>query len=159
MEDHISRERYPRIINLNLDKYKGIIRRIAKGRRNTGRPLQPTTKSGLLDIARTEVALVVLYLSKAEARDQICRAIQYGSEFPSNGEAGTTQNIDKASSLTSRVFRLFKIGLDGIRMLDPSTSRTLRIYPLDTVTRCEVYNSYLPLLFGPRVMYTLTHDV
>ncbi|GKF11292.1 hypothetical protein Tco_0049218, partial [Tanacetum coccineum] len=33
------------------------------------------------------------------------------------------------------------IGLDGIRMLDPFTSRTLRIYPLDTVTKCEVYDS------------------
>lgn len=32
----------------------------------------------------------------------------------------------------------FQIGLDGIRMLDPSTSRTLRIYPLDTITRCDV---------------------
>ncbi|XP_076927738.1 protein FREE1-like [Bidens hawaiensis] len=36
---------------------------------------------------------------------------------------------------------LCQIGLDGIRMLDPSTSRTLRIYPLDTITRCEVYDS------------------
>ncbi|GJT75969.1 peroxisomal membrane protein 11D-like protein [Tanacetum coccineum] len=135
------------------------MRRIAKGRRNTGRLFTALQQERLLDRAKDEVARVVLYLSKAEARDQICRAIQYGSEFPSNGEAGTTQNVDKASSLASRVFRLFKIGLDGIRMLDPSTSRTLRIYPLDTVTRCEVYNSYLPLLFGPRVLYTLTHDV
>ncbi|WZZ58177.1 hypothetical protein YC2023_058284 [Brassica napus] len=30
-----------------------------------------------------------------------------------------------------------KIGLDGLRMLDPSTSRTLRIYPLENITRCE----------------------
>ncbi|XP_071703382.1 protein FREE1-like [Rutidosis leptorrhynchoides] len=36
---------------------------------------------------------------------------------------------------------LCQIGLDGIRMLDPSTSRTLRIYSLDTITRCEVYDS------------------
>ncbi|KAH7528049.1 hypothetical protein FEM48_Zijuj05G0030500 [Ziziphus jujuba var. spinosa] len=35
----------------------------------------------------------------------------------------------------------FQIGLDGIRMLDPSTSRTLRIYPLETITRCEVTDS------------------
>ncbi|KAH0759348.1 hypothetical protein KY290_022841 [Solanum tuberosum] len=33
------------------------------------------------------------------------------------------------------------IGLDGIRMLDPSTSRMLRIYPLDTVTRLEAADS------------------
>ncbi|CAH9067963.1 unnamed protein product [Cuscuta epithymum] len=36
---------------------------------------------------------------------------------------------------------LCQIGLDGIRMLDPSTSRTLRIYPLDTITGCEVFDS------------------
>lgn len=36
---------------------------------------------------------------------------------------------------------LCQIGLDGIRMLDPSTSRTLRIYPLDTITRSEVLDS------------------
>jgi len=33
---------------------------------------------------------------------------------------------------------LLQIGLDGIRMLDPNTSRTLRIYPLDSLTRWEV---------------------
>jgi hypothetical protein len=33
---------------------------------------------------------------------------------------------------------LLQVGLDGIRMLDPSTSRTLRIYPLDSLTRYEV---------------------
>nr|CAB3454725.1 unnamed protein product [Digitaria exilis] len=36
---------------------------------------------------------------------------------------------------------LCQIGLDGIRMLDPSTSRTLRIYPLDSLTRWEVLDS------------------
>lgn len=36
---------------------------------------------------------------------------------------------------------LCQIGLDGIRMLDPSTSRTLRIYPLENITRCEVSDS------------------
>ncbi|KAI8549469.1 hypothetical protein RHMOL_Rhmol06G0026800 [Rhododendron molle] len=35
---------------------------------------------------------------------------------------------------------LCQIGLDGIRMLDPSTSRTLRIYPLEQVTRFEVFD-------------------
>ncbi|KAL3639041.1 Protein free1 [Castilleja foliolosa] len=33
------------------------------------------------------------------------------------------------------------IGLDGIRMLDPSTSRILRIYLLDSITRCEAIDS------------------
>jgi len=36
---------------------------------------------------------------------------------------------------------LCQIGLDGIRMLDPNTSRTLRIYPLDSLTTWEVLDS------------------
>ncbi|XP_057975540.1 protein FREE1 [Malania oleifera] len=36
---------------------------------------------------------------------------------------------------------LCQVGLDGIRMLDPSSNRTLRIYPLETVTRCDVTDS------------------
>ncbi|TVU01246.1 hypothetical protein EJB05_53285 [Eragrostis curvula] len=36
---------------------------------------------------------------------------------------------------------LCQIGLDGIRMLDPNTSRTLRIYPLDSLTRWDVLDS------------------
>ncbi|KAF6163804.1 hypothetical protein GIB67_016144 [Kingdonia uniflora] len=36
---------------------------------------------------------------------------------------------------------LCQIGFDGIRMLDPNSGRTLRIYPLETVTRSEVLDS------------------
>ncbi|WCJ35068.1 hypothetical protein M5689_016336 [Euphorbia peplus] len=36
---------------------------------------------------------------------------------------------------------LCQIGLDGIRMLDPNTSRTLRIYPLENITRCDKTDS------------------
>ncbi|RID58115.1 hypothetical protein BRARA_F01433 [Brassica rapa] len=35
----------------------------------------------------------------------------------------------------------FRIGLDGLRTLDPSTSRTLRIYSLENITRCEKLDS------------------
>ncbi|XP_055804812.1 protein FREE1-like [Solanum dulcamara] len=38
---------------------------------------------------------------------------------------------------------LCQIGLDGIRLLDPATSRILRIYLLENVTRCEVLDSYI----------------
>lgn len=62
-----------------------------------------------LDTTRAELALVVLYLNKAEARDKICRAIQYGSKFLSNGQPGTAQNVDKNTSLARKVFRLFKV--------------------------------------------------
>jgi hypothetical protein len=46
--------------------------------------------------------------------------------------------LPDASSSTSKDV-ICQIGLDGVRMLDPSTSRTLRIYPLETITRWEVY--------------------
>ncbi|XP_019177440.1 PREDICTED: protein FREE1-like [Ipomoea nil] len=38
---------------------------------------------------------------------------------------------------------LCQIGLDGIRILEPATSRTLKIYPLDDVARWEVLDSYI----------------
>ncbi|KAG0476102.1 hypothetical protein HPP92_012943 [Vanilla planifolia] len=36
---------------------------------------------------------------------------------------------------------LCQIGLDGIRMVDPSSNMTLRVYPLESVTRWEVLDS------------------
>ena len=63
----------------------------------------------LLDVSRAELGLVVMYLNKAEARDKLCRAIQYGSKFLSGGQPGTAQNVDKSTSLARKVFRLFKV--------------------------------------------------
>ncbi|KAJ7560878.1 hypothetical protein O6H91_03G004100 [Diphasiastrum complanatum] len=63
---------------------------------------------GSLDEARAEIAFLVLYLNKAEARDKICRAIQYGAKFISNGEAGAAAQVDKSTSLARKVFRLLK---------------------------------------------------
>ncbi|KAJ6710062.1 PEROXISOMAL BIOGENESIS FACTOR 11 [Salix koriyanagi] len=60
-----------------------------------------------LDATRAELALIVLYLNKAEARDKICRAIQYGSKFLSDGQPGTAQNVDKSTSLARKVFSSF----------------------------------------------------
>lgn len=62
-----------------------------------------------LDVTRAELALAIVYLNKAEARDKICRAIQYGSKFLSAGQPGTAQNVDKSTSLARKVFRLFKV--------------------------------------------------
>lgn len=72
-----------------------------------------------LDATRAELALLVLYLNKAEARDKICRAIQYGSKFLSNGEPGTAQNVDKTTSLARKVFRLFKFVNDLHGLISP----------------------------------------
>lgn len=74
-----------------------------------------------LDVARTELALLVLYLNKAEARDKICRAIQYGSKYLSNGEPGTAQNVDKSTSLARKVFRLFKFVNDLHGLISPTS--------------------------------------
>ncbi|CBI17328.3 unnamed protein product, partial [Vitis vinifera] len=46
-------------------------------------------------------------------------------------EAGGQSNMDV----------LCQIGLDGIRMLDPASGRTLRIYPLEMLTKWEVLDS------------------
>ncbi|KAE8697556.1 Peroxisomal membrane protein 11C [Hibiscus syriacus] len=72
-----------------------------------------------LDVTRAELALIVLYLNKAEARDKICRAIQYGSKFLSNGQPGTAQNVDKSTSLAWKVFRLFKFVNDLHALISP----------------------------------------
>ncbi|XWS77107.1 hypothetical protein CRYUN_Cryun01aG0233900 [Craigia yunnanensis] len=72
-----------------------------------------------LDATRAELALIVLYLNKAEARDKICRAIQYGSKFLSNGQPGTAQNVDKSTSLARKVFRLFKFANDLHGLISP----------------------------------------
>ncbi|KAL2511392.1 Peroxisomal membrane protein 11C [Abeliophyllum distichum] len=77
-----------------------------------------------LDVARAELALAVLYLNKAEARDKICRAIQYGSKFVSNGETGTAQNVDKSTSLARKVFRLFKFVNDLHALISPTAPGT-----------------------------------
>jgi len=80
--------------------------------------------SSTLDVARSELAFAVLYLNKAEARDKICRAIQYGSKFVSNGEAGTAQNVDKSTSLARKVFRLFKFINDLHALISPPAPGT-----------------------------------
>jgi len=63
-------------------------------------------------------------LSKAETRDKICRAIQYGSKFLSNGEPGTAQNVDKSTSLARKVFRLFKYVNELHALLTPPPKTT-----------------------------------
>ncbi|KAK9063277.1 hypothetical protein SSX86_017147 [Deinandra increscens subsp. villosa] len=94
-----------------------------------------------LDVARTELALAVLYLNKAEARDKICRAIQYGSKFVSNGDSGTAQNVDKSTSLARKVFCLFKFVNDLHALISPTTPGT----PLPIVLLGKSKNALLSL--------------
>ncbi|KAJ3672473.1 hypothetical protein LUZ60_007194 [Juncus effusus] len=77
-----------------------------------------------LDSTRAELALLILFLNKAEARDKICRAIQYGSKFVSNGQPGAAQNVDKTTSLARKVFRLFKFVNDLHALISPPAAGT-----------------------------------
>ena len=93
---------------------------------------------GSLDTVRGDLALVILYLNKAEARDKICRAIQYGSKFLSNGEPGPAQNVDKSTSLARKVFRLFKVYCSQIESLCSCIlvwfmTQSFLIYSLSTI--------------------------
>lgn len=62
-----------------------------------------------IEATRAQVALVAMYLGKSEARDKLCRAIQYASKFISAGEKGTAQDVEKQVSLARKVFRLLKV--------------------------------------------------
>ncbi|KAF8380326.1 hypothetical protein HHK36_027810 [Tetracentron sinense] len=97
----------------------------------------------LIDGTRAELALVVLYLNKAEARDKICRAIQYGSKFLSNGEPGTAQNVDKSTSLARKVFRLFKFVNDLHALISPTPQGS----PLPLVLLGKSKNALLSTFF------------
>ncbi|KAF0916199.1 hypothetical protein E2562_000791 [Oryza meyeriana var. granulata] len=77
-----------------------------------------------LDATRAELGLVVLYLNKAEARDKICRAIQYGSKFISNGQPGTAQDVDRSTTLARKVFRLLKWVNDLHALISPPAKGT-----------------------------------
>jgi len=81
-------------------------------------------KMGSLDATRAELGLVVLYLNKAEARDKICRAIQYGSKFISNGQPGTAQDVDRSTTLARKVFRLLKWVNDLHALISPPAKGT-----------------------------------
>ncbi|KAL8211481.1 hypothetical protein R6Q57_005918 [Mikania cordata] len=73
---------------------------------------------------------IVKAVPKAETREDVKGGVQK-FRVKLLAESGGQSTMDV----------LCQVGLDGIRMLDPSTSRTLRIYSLDTITRCEVYDS------------------
>ncbi|CAA6658408.1 unnamed protein product [Spirodela intermedia] len=77
-----------------------------------------------LDVARAELGLLIVYLNKSEARDKICRTIQYGSKFVSKGEPGTAQNVEKSTSLARKVFRLLKFVNDLHALISPPAQGT-----------------------------------
>jgi peroxin-11B len=82
-----------------------------------------------------------LYLSKAETRDKICRAIQYGSKAISGGQPGIAQGIEKNTSQARKVFRLAKFLNDLQVLLTPPAKDS----PLPIVLLTKIKHA---LLFG-----------
>lgn len=96
-----------------------------------------------LDTSRARLALLALYLSKAEARDKICRAIQYGSKCISGGEAGVAQEVDKTTSLARKVFRLLK----SVNELEALLTPPGKTAPLPLVLLGKSKNSLMASFF------------
>lgn len=97
-----------------------------------------------LDRTRAQVALIALFLSKAEARDKICRTIQYGSKFISGGEPGPAQNVEKTTSLARKVFRLAKWLNEVQALLTPAGKNT----PLTIVLLQRIKSVLMATFFG-----------
>ncbi|KAH7288558.1 hypothetical protein KP509_31G031300 [Ceratopteris richardii] len=77
-----------------------------------------------LNATRAELALIKAFLNQAEARDKICRSIQYGSKFISAGEAGVAREVDRSTSLARKVFRLLKSVNELEALVAPSGKST-----------------------------------
>nr|CAD1821317.1 unnamed protein product [Ananas comosus var. bracteatus] len=75
-------------------------------------------------------AKIVRAVPKADTQQDVKSGVQkFRVKLLAEGSGQSTMDV------------LCQVGLDGIRMLDPSTNRMLRIYPLETVTRWEVLDS------------------
>lgn len=98
-----------------------------------GRPISHSNGNGNgIDHGRPKAPKVVKAIPKADTEEDVKGGLQkFRVKLLSEGFGQSDMDV------------LCQIGLDGIRMLDPATNRTLRIYPLETVTRCEVLDSYI----------------
>lgn len=97
-----------------------------------------------IDTTRANVALLALYLGKAETRDKVCRAIQYGSKLISGGEKGTAQDVEKSTSLARKVFRLLKSVNEIENLLTPVPKST----PLAIALLLRARSALLATFFG-----------
>lgn len=100
-----------------------------------GRPINLSNGNGIengVDQGGSKAPKMVKALPKADTEDDVKSGVQkFRVKLLSEGYGQSDQDV------------LCQIGLDGIRMLDPATNRTLRIYPLETLTSWEVLDSYI----------------
>ncbi|KAI3699346.1 hypothetical protein L2E82_43598 [Cichorium intybus] len=98
-----------------------------------GRPITFGTESGNEQrgsIASLDAAKMVKATPKVQVNEDVKNGVQKFRVILLS-EGGGTGDMDV----------LCQIGLDGIRILDPATNRTLKLYSLETVTRWEVLDS------------------
>lgn len=95
-----------------------------------GRPIGYSSSSSGKERSSNSAMKVVRAVPKAETQQDAKSGVQK-FRVKLLAESGGQSTMDV----------LCQIGLDGIRMLDPSTNRILRIYLLDSVTRCEAIES------------------
>lgn len=76
-------------------------------------------------MTKRHLSLLSLYLNQAEARDKICRAIQYGSKFVSGGNEGVAHQLDLSTGLARKVFRLLKSVDELENLVSPSVKKQL----------------------------------
>ncbi|KAL2503942.1 RING/FYVE/PHD zinc finger superfamily protein [Abeliophyllum distichum] len=114
-----------------------------------GRPIGYSSPSGKERSTNTGLK-VVKAVPKAESQQDTKGGVQkYRVKLLAESAGQSTMDV------------LCQIGLDGIRMLDPATSRILRIYPLDTITRCSLVSALAPFLLptlalcSPRNLFLL----
>ncbi|RWV95030.1 hypothetical protein GW17_00042380 [Ensete ventricosum] len=111
-----------------------------------------------LDATRAELGLLVLYLNKAEARDKICRAIQYGSKYLSDGKPGTAQNVDKTTSLARKVFRLLKVRLLKLGRLSASMKKLEKeLKQADKYKVCSAVHTFICMFLLLDFASCITH--
>ncbi|KAE8656077.1 GDSL esterase/lipase EXL3-like [Hibiscus syriacus] len=95
-----------------------------------GRPINFPSGKDSSSVQDSASAKIVKAMPKAETQQDVKSGVQkFRVKLLSEGGAHGPMDV------------LCQIGLDGIRMLDPSTGRALRIYPLENVRRCEVMDS------------------
>ncbi|MCO5563144.1 hypothetical protein L7F22_016781 [Adiantum nelumboides] len=97
-----------------------------------------------LNTTRAELALIKAFLNQAEARDKICRSIQYGSKFISGGEPGVAQQVDKTTSLARKVFRLLK----SVNELEALLAPAAKSMPLPLVLLARAKSCLLATFFA-----------
>ncbi|KAL3838899.1 hypothetical protein ACJIZ3_023490 [Penstemon smallii] len=97
-----------------------------------GRPINVSGGKEQSGFGNSSINKIVKAAPKVEDESQDVSGVQkYRVKLLSEGFGQTDMDV------------LCQIGLDGIWFLDPATSRTLKIYPLETLTRWEVLDSYI----------------